>query len=126
MEGAIGPVAGALGSAASRPVLRAFTERAKSATPCAALCCVLTALRKVCGVPQITPTPAQWNAIELYCSFPWMKAQESRFETVPHRSVPVLSRGAMIRKGEAGVARFKFRLTTWLVALAVAPDPRSW
>jgi aryl sulfotransferase len=62
------------------------------------------ALRKVASFLDISPSASQWSAIEQYCSFKWMKDHESKFETFPNTPVPVLSSGAMIRKGKTGAA----------------------
>ncbi len=45
-----------------------------------------------------------WPTILEHASFGWMKAHESKFELATTAPVPVLDRGAMIRKGQVGKA----------------------
>ena len=47
---------------------------------------------------------AQWPAILEYTSFPWMKQREEKFELCTVADVPILNRGAMIRKGQVGAS----------------------
>lgn len=61
-------------------------------------------LRKVAAFLGVTPSEAQWRAITEYTSFSWMKRHEDKFEALSAGTVPILKRGAMIRKGEAGSA----------------------
>jgi hypothetical protein len=64
------------------------------------------AARKIAEHIGAEPTEDQWQSILEYTSFPWMKANESKFEGgTLGGEVPVLMRGAMIRKGEAGQAK---------------------
>jgi hypothetical protein len=50
------------------------------------------------------PTPEQWPTILEHTSFSWMKAREEKFELTSTCPVPVLDRGAMLRKGKVGTA----------------------
>ncbi len=52
----------------------------------------------------LAPRPEQWPAVLEYTSFAWMKANEHKFEISTLGEVPILERGAMIRKGKAGAA----------------------
>jgi aryl sulfotransferase len=45
---------------------------------------------------------AAWPAILEYTSFSWMKAHEEMFELRSVSEIPILDRGAMIRKGQVG------------------------
>jgi hypothetical protein len=47
---------------------------------------------------------AQWPAILEYTSFKWMKQHEEKFELGGVAEVPILNRGAMIRKGRVGAS----------------------
>jgi aryl sulfotransferase len=60
-------------------------------------------LRRISDFLGTAPTEAQWSAIEQHASFEWMKANETKFETL-RTPVPALESGAMIRKGKAGAA----------------------
>lgn len=60
--------------------------------------------RKVAAFLGIAPTAAQWKTIDELVSFDWMKKHEDKFETVANTPVPVLERGAMVRKGKTGAA----------------------
>jgi len=62
-------------------------------------------IRRIAEFIGATPTPAQWAAILEYTSFPWMKAHQEKFEATTLSAVPVLERGAMVRRGRAGDAR---------------------
>lgn len=62
-------------------------------------------VRKIADFLGITPTDEQWLRILEYTSFEWMKAHEEKFEAHTVPEVPILNRGAMIRKGEAGQAK---------------------
>lgn len=61
-------------------------------------------LRRISDFLGTAPTEAQWTAIEKHASFEWMKANETKFETLP-APVQALESGAMIRKGKTGAAR---------------------
>lgn len=61
-------------------------------------------LRKVADFLGFAPSEAQWTNILEYCSFPWMKAHQDKFELAKLTDVPVLVPGAMIRKGQVGAA----------------------
>ncbi|MGE3512241.1 MAG: sulfotransferase domain-containing protein [Vicinamibacterales bacterium] len=62
-------------------------------------------IRKIADFLGVAPSAAQWPAILEYTSFPWMKAHQEKFEAASLSAVPVLERGAMVRKGRAGDAR---------------------
>ncbi len=62
-------------------------------------------IRKIAAFLDITPTPEQWPGILEYTSFPWMKQHQAKFEVSTVAAVPVLTTGAMIRKGEAGQSK---------------------
>lgn len=61
-------------------------------------------IRRIAEFLDIHPTQEQWPAILEYTSFAWMKQHEDRFEAKTAGDVPILKRGAMIRKGQAGQA----------------------
>lgn len=61
-------------------------------------------IRTIADFLGLSPTPAQWPAILEYSSFPWMKANERKFEVNTLTEVPVLEPGAMVRKGKIGAA----------------------
>jgi hypothetical protein len=61
-------------------------------------------LRRISDFLGTAPTETQWATIEKHASFEWMKANETKFETLPS-PVPALESGAMIRKGKTGAAR---------------------
>lgn len=50
------------------------------------------------------PTVEQWAAITEYTSFPWMKKNGIKFDASTATEVPVLTPGAMVRKGQTGSA----------------------
>lgn len=62
-------------------------------------------LRRIAAFLGISPSEAQWAAIEEHSSFAWMKANETKFENHPRVPVPLLESGGMIRKGKTGAAR---------------------
>lgn len=63
-------------------------------------------VRKIAEHIGAEPTEDEWRSILEYTSFPWMKANESLFEgSTLGGQIPVLARGAMIRKGETGNAK---------------------
>ena len=62
-------------------------------------------VRKIARFLGFEPTAGQWTAILEYTSFPWMKEHEHKFELHHVGDVPVLDRGAMVRKGKIGAAR---------------------
>lgn len=47
---------------------------------------------------------SQWPAILEYTSFAWMKHHEEKFELCSVADIPILNRGAMIRKGQIGAS----------------------
>ncbi len=61
-------------------------------------------VRTIARFLDLEPTPEQWPAVLEYTSFPWMKANEHKFEIGTLGAVPILERGAMIRKGKSGAA----------------------
>jgi hypothetical protein len=62
-------------------------------------------IRKVADFLGESPSASQWRTILEYTSFAWMKRHEDKFEAMSAGTVPILKRGAMIRKGEAGGAK---------------------
>ena len=52
-----------------------------------------------------SPTAEQWPRILEYCSFPWMKKYQDKFELQHLLGFPVLDPGAMVRKGALGAAK---------------------
>ena len=62
-------------------------------------------VRRVAEFLAIEPDAAQWPVIDEHTTFAWMKANDHKFETMSRVPVPVLERGAMIRRGELGKAR---------------------
>lgn len=62
-------------------------------------------IRKIARFIGVEPDEAEWARILEYTSFGWMKAHEDRFEAMTAGKVPILTRGAMIRKGQAGDAK---------------------
>jgi len=61
-------------------------------------------IRRMASFLGITPSDTQWTAITEYTSFAWMKAHEDKFEGKTMADIPVLERGAMVRKGRVGDA----------------------
>ena len=61
-------------------------------------------VRKIAEFLGLEPSAEQWPAILEYTSFPWMKQHEHKFEIRHAADVPVLTSGAMVRKGKAGAA----------------------
>lgn len=61
--------------------------------------------RKVASFLGIEPSAEQWPRIDEHSTFAWMKANESKFETVSTGKVQVLEQGAMVRKGKVGAAK---------------------
>lgn len=62
-------------------------------------------IRNVADFLGVKPNPSQWSAILEYTSFAWMKQHAEKFEAHAVSAVPILKRGAMVRKGQAGKAR---------------------
>ena len=62
-------------------------------------------IRKIAEFLDIQPSEEQWPKILEYTSFPWMKQYEGKFEASTAGHVPILTTGAMIRKGAAGDAK---------------------
>lgn len=62
-------------------------------------------IRKIAKFLEIEPTADQWPKILEYTSFPWMKEHEEKFEAHTVGAIPILKKGAMIRKGEVGKAK---------------------
>tara|TARA_R100001143_G_scaffold63320_1_gene69707 strand:- start:787 stop:1707 length:921 start_codon:yes stop_codon:yes gene_type:complete len=62
-------------------------------------------LQKIADFLGISPSQDQWQAIREYTGFEWMKAHTEKFEMNSSTTVPVLQKGAMIRKGKLGAAR---------------------
>lgn len=61
-------------------------------------------IRKMADFLGAEPDSEQWSSILEYTSFPWMKQHQGKFEGSTAGKVPILSSGAMIRKGEIGKA----------------------
>jgi len=61
--------------------------------------------RKVADFLGIDPSPEQWAAIDEHSTFAWMKANQSKFDTISTAPVQVLEHGSMVRKGAVGAAR---------------------
>jgi hypothetical protein len=62
-------------------------------------------IRRIAKFLGVDPSPDEWTRILEYTSFPWMKAHEEKFEAMTASEVPILKRGAMIRRGKAGDAK---------------------
>jgi len=62
-------------------------------------------LRRIADFIGAHPTAEEWGAITEYTSFPWMKQNGVKFDARTATDVPVLRPGAMVRKGETGLAR---------------------
>ncbi|HXJ22055.1 MAG TPA: sulfotransferase domain-containing protein [Polyangia bacterium] len=63
------------------------------------------ATRKVADFLGVEPSPAQWDKINEYVSFDWMKRHESKFDTLANAPERVLEPGGMMRKGKTGASR---------------------
>lgn len=61
-------------------------------------------IRRIADFLGIAPAPDEWARMLEYTSFDWMKRHEDKFEAITAGTIPVLTRGAMVRKGEAGAA----------------------
>jgi len=61
-------------------------------------------VRKIANHLGYTPSKEQWANILEYTSFEWMKANEEKFEVGTLLPFPLLEKGAMVRKGQAGKA----------------------
>ncbi len=62
-------------------------------------------VRRIAEFLGFEPSEDQWPTILECTSFPWMKANEEKFEAGTVAEVQVLNRGAMIRKGKLGAAK---------------------
>ena len=62
------------------------------------------AVRRIARFLEFDVTDAQWPAIFEYTSFPWMKANEDKFELRSISEPRILDPGAMIRKGQVGAS----------------------
>lgn len=62
-------------------------------------------VRRIAAFLGFEPTSEQWPSILEFTSFPWMKRHEHKFEVRHAAHLPILDSGAMVRKGNAGVAR---------------------
>ncbi|MCB2049249.1 MAG: sulfotransferase domain-containing protein [Novosphingobium sp.] len=85
-------------------------------------------IRKIAKFIGLEPSEDEWQRILEYTSFGWMKAHEEKFEAATAGDVPILQRGAMIRKGQAGDATadgMTPQISRELRALGetVCPDP---
>jgi hypothetical protein len=61
-------------------------------------------VRRIAEFLGFAPSPAQWPAVLEYTSFRWMKTHQEKFEVQTLGEVPILTKGAMIRKGAVGAA----------------------
>ena len=62
-------------------------------------------LQKIADFLSISPSDSEWEAIRDYTGFSWMKKHDDKFESLNESDVPILERGAMIRKGQVGSAK---------------------
>ncbi|WP_170477500.1 sulfotransferase domain-containing protein [Ruegeria arenilitoris] len=62
-------------------------------------------IRKIAEFIGEELSEAQWANVLEFTSFPWMKANEEKFEGRTASEIPILNSGAMIRKGAVGEAR---------------------
>ncbi len=62
-------------------------------------------IRKIAEFIGEELTEEQWANVLEFTSFPWMKANEGKFEGRTASEIPILNSGAMIRKGAVGEAR---------------------
>ncbi|MBN1238127.1 MAG: sulfotransferase domain-containing protein [Gammaproteobacteria bacterium] len=62
-------------------------------------------VRRIGRFLGLDPAEAEWPTILECTSFPWMKANEHKFELRGVTDVPILDPGAMVRKGRAGAAK---------------------
>ncbi len=62
-------------------------------------------VRTIARFLDLNPTAERWPTILECTSFPWMKANEEKFEIRTIAEVPILDPGAMVRKGETGSAK---------------------
>ncbi len=62
-------------------------------------------IRKIAEFIGEELTEEQWANVLEFTSFPWMKANEGKFEACTASEIPILNSGAMIRKGVVGEAR---------------------
>lgn len=62
-------------------------------------------IRKIAEFIGEELTEEQWANVLEFTSFPWMKANEGKFEGRTVSEIPILNSGAMIRKGAVGEAR---------------------
>ena len=79
------------------------------------------------------PTDDQWPKILELTSFAWMKQHEDKFEAATVAPVPVLKRGAMVRKGQTGVQKddgmtpeIADSIKSWVEKLVPDPECRRW
>ena len=88
-------------------------------------------IRQVADFLDIAPGPKQWSRIFEYTSFAWMKQHEDKFEVTSAGAVPVLERGAMLRKGQTGSAH-QDGMTDPIaqelrdLSRTMNPDARAW
>jgi hypothetical protein len=62
-------------------------------------------VRKIAAFLGFELTSEQWATVLECTSFPWMKRHEDRFELRGVTEIPILTPGAMVRKGRVGAAR---------------------
>lgn len=90
-------------------------------------------IRRIAAFIGAEPGAARWPAVLEYTSFAWMKRHEAMFEARSTGPVPPLRPGAMVRQGEAGMARadgMTAAISAHLRELGarICPDPaaRQW
>jgi hypothetical protein len=62
-------------------------------------------IRKIARFLRLDPAPHEWPTVLECTSFRWMKANEEKFEIRSAAAVPILDKGAMVRRGKAGAAK---------------------
>jgi len=90
-------------------------------------------VRRIAAFLGFEPTDDQWPKILELTSFAWMKQHEDKFEAATVAPVPVLKRGAMVRKGQTGVqkddgmtAEIADSIKSWVEKLVPDPECRRW
>jgi hypothetical protein len=62
-------------------------------------------IHKIADFLGFKPTAEEWPKIMEYTSFKWMKAHQEKFEAASVAPLPIMNRGAMVRKGAVGDAK---------------------
>ena len=90
-------------------------------------------IRKVAAHLGITPTAEQWERILEYTSFPWMKANEDKFEIGTILPFKLVESGGMVRKGKAGASRedgmtpeIAADIHSWAARMVTDEAARQW